>query len=1007
MSESSRASSSRLQPINQLSGNGLRLVTLGTLALRSPGGDEDATLARRRFKLALLAVLALAGRPVARDTLIALFWPEQDEARARHSLSDALSHLRRVLGPRAISTRQAEVALTDEAHIDVDALAFATAVEANDDERAVALYEGPFLDAVHLSASQALEDWCARHRSRLDALFARACLRRCEVLARSRAWDACADLSLRWLAAAPLSADAALYRLNALKAAGTPDADRRALEEYQRLAAHLAQDYGRGPDRVVVALAEDIAARAVRLPAVETPTPTPASVEIVPSVAAVARGIDLLRASNTGSVGSAHADAPYAPPWRWVPRALRSRRFALLVVTALLGGAAMAAFLARAPTVRGASALHAPVVAIVGITNVRSDTAAAWMSEGLASMIAAKLSRDGAVEIVPPERVREVRERARWQPDRVPSPADARELGSRVGADWVVTGGLTRGDTALVLELVVRDVASGRVVRLDAVEASNVLALADVSASRVLAAAGASSPGPHLADIETANLEAFGHYARFTLARSEGRVDDAVRELDAAIAMDSGFVTALRDRVTYALIAKDEPTLRTLAAAFRRHDNRATDWDRLTLALQDAYHTGERLRSEALARALVSHYPHDPRAYELLRNVYLHHGRWAMAEQAALSQLALDSLATLAGEGPCVPCAAYRGLSDVRLVRGDYPGAIAALRRLLVLEPALSDEWVALSAALAANQQYDAALAAAHRAVALSADGTGAVTQLARLLIQMRRYEEAETLVRRLETSPSRDQRENGSELRVTLDREEGRFRAANATLDMMIRTYPGARELALLQGDGLGKLGDRAGAERTFERLYHGVTPTLLGALPNTAPLAGDRARAFCWFHALEVDAIGVGGDTVRFHVLADSLELVGQHSYYGRDWQLHHHLRGLIAMRGQRYAEAAREFAAARWGRTGWGRTIMAEAEAQLAMGLPVPAITTLRAAYSAPLDGMGRYPTRTELDELMARAFSVAGARDSAVVYAGYVRTAWRHADPEIARRVASLP
>ena len=53
--------------------NRFRLVTLGRLTLVGAGGEEDASLARRRLKLAVLAVLALARRPVSRDTLLGLF----------------------------------------------------------------------------------------------------------------------------------------------------------------------------------------------------------------------------------------------------------------------------------------------------------------------------------------------------------------------------------------------------------------------------------------------------------------------------------------------------------------------------------------------------------------------------------------------------------------------------------------------------------------------------------------------------------------------------------------------------------------------------------------------------------------------------------------------------------------------------------------------------------------------------------------------------------------------
>jgi hypothetical protein len=52
------------------------------------------------------------------------------------------------------------------------------------------------------------------------------------------------------------------------------------------------------------------------------------------------------------------------------------------------------------------------------------------------------------------------------------------------------------------------------------------------------------------------------------------------------------------------------------------------------------------------------------------------------------------------------------------------------------------------------------------------------------------------------------------------------------------------------------------------------------------------------------------------------------------------------------------------------------------------------------------MGRYEPRSELDYLMALAFTRAGNRDSAEVYGGYARRAWRDADPEVKRLLGAL-
>ncbi len=205
------------------------LVTLGRLTLLSPRGDESESLAKRRLKLALLAVLATAKRPVSRATLAEMFWGEQEECRARHSLSDALSHVRRELGRLAIATQGSEVWLSPDAPLVLDAATFEDAVAARDLSRAATLYTGPFLDGVEIEAGPSFEQWASRERRRLETLFLQVCAQQCLVHARAREWEECGSLAARWLETAPLSVDAALYRLNAVKSPGTREAAQRAL----------------------------------------------------------------------------------------------------------------------------------------------------------------------------------------------------------------------------------------------------------------------------------------------------------------------------------------------------------------------------------------------------------------------------------------------------------------------------------------------------------------------------------------------------------------------------------------------------------------------------------------------------------------------------------------------------------------------------------------------------------------------------------------------------------
>src|SRR5512142_2978236 len=127
--------------VNILPSDDFRLITLGRLGFE--GGESDPAaeaLRRQRRKLEVLAVLALACEPLSRDALVDMFWGEQDEARARHSLSEALSHLRRVLGPHALAARGFEVALNERAPLRVDAREFRVATRAERWADALALY---------------------------------------------------------------------------------------------------------------------------------------------------------------------------------------------------------------------------------------------------------------------------------------------------------------------------------------------------------------------------------------------------------------------------------------------------------------------------------------------------------------------------------------------------------------------------------------------------------------------------------------------------------------------------------------------------------------------------------------------------------------------------------------------------------------------------------------------------------------------------------------------------
>jgi DNA-binding SARP family transcriptional activator/TolB-like protein/Tfp pilus assembly protein PilF len=964
------------------------LVTLGRLTLLSPRGDESESLAKRRLKLALLAVLATAKRPVSRATLAEMFWGEQEECRARHSLSDALSHLRRELGRLAVASQGSEVWLNPDAPLALDLATFEDAIAARELSRAASLYTGPFLDGVEIEAGPSFEQWASRERRRLETLFLQVCGQQCLAYARAREWEECGSLAARWLETAPLSVDAALYRLNAVKSPGTREAAQRALDEFEQLSGRLAREFDLAPEKPVLELAQNLRDSLETLPA------APIAVAASASPAQVAP----LPAPNEAPAPT-RPRAPLTEPAR---TGSKFRRHLARATTVGVGLVALVAALAARSRTADVNVSTRPRVAIA-VDVKDADSTTAWLADGLPQMMMSELSRSPEVEVVPPAQVRALLRRRGARATRPTAGEDLRDLAHRLGATLVVSGTVGRDDRAIVLDLAVRDVATGHLLRNDALSRRDAPALADEAAARVLATVNAQRPGFRFTDLETSSVEAFQHFVRAMQAAQEGRTHEAYREMDAAIALDSGFVTAVHARMDWALATGESDVADRLRGVLARHGDRSSEFDQLQTQVLDALYRGETERSEAMARQLVRRFPRDPRAYGVLNGVLGNTGQFEAAESMWQAALSLDSLAMEAGPGPCGPCVGYGNLARIQSQEGKWQAAEHSARRWVELQPDAPASWEMLAGVLSYRQRHREAIDAVERAVTLSGHDPSTLDMWARLLIAARQYDTGDSLVHAWLTSESPQLRASAYDLRVLLARERGELRASNVALDRSEADLPNAGvQTLLVRGNNLGRLGDYAAAELLYERSAHG------SRLDARFPPVGAASRGFCWHHALLADAIAPSGDTVRLKGLADTLAVGCARSFFGRDRRLHHHVRGLLAMMQGRWFDAEAELQQARWGvAESWTRSNVALAKTEMALNQPRAALATLRDAYASPLDGMGRYQPRSELDLLMAQAFTKAGDADSARMYEAYVRRAWRNADPELKRLLAQLP
>jgi DNA-binding SARP family transcriptional activator/TolB-like protein len=140
----------------------IRVTTLG--AVQVVRGDSVlAALPAQRLRCALLVYMAVA-RTAARDKLLALFWPERTEERARHALSQTIYELRRALGDDWIDIRGEQLVVAS--HISIDIAAFEESVERGDYANALGLYRGAFLDGFYVPAVPAFESWVDTVRQR-------------------------------------------------------------------------------------------------------------------------------------------------------------------------------------------------------------------------------------------------------------------------------------------------------------------------------------------------------------------------------------------------------------------------------------------------------------------------------------------------------------------------------------------------------------------------------------------------------------------------------------------------------------------------------------------------------------------------------------------------------------------------------------------------------------------------------------------------------------------------
>lgn len=143
------------------------IVTLGGFAILNPNGAPLALATRKQA--ALLAYIAMQPNAMCRRSVLAqTFWGDHDEARARHSFSQALYDLKRCLGPQVLRSGGPHVWLAKGA-VGVDAAELLRLADDRSREAGLAvdkLYQGEFLPGMELDQPE-FDGWLVAERERI------------------------------------------------------------------------------------------------------------------------------------------------------------------------------------------------------------------------------------------------------------------------------------------------------------------------------------------------------------------------------------------------------------------------------------------------------------------------------------------------------------------------------------------------------------------------------------------------------------------------------------------------------------------------------------------------------------------------------------------------------------------------------------------------------------------------------------------------------------------------
>jgi DNA-binding SARP family transcriptional activator/tetratricopeptide (TPR) repeat protein len=628
-----------------------RILLLGGARLLSDrAGESGSTVASPR-RMALLALLAASVRTgLSRDRVLALLWPESEEARARHSLDQLLYSLRSELGREAIPSG-APLRL-DRSRVACDLWIFEDAISSEDWLQAVAAYGGRFLDGFHAGAGAEFESWVDSRRASVDAQWQQALERAASISSENGDSAAAVKHWMRLAAADPLSSRLALGLMRALVEAGDSVAAVRHARVHSTL---VSAELGTGPDPAVDAYAASLQRASAAHPGKAGVFPSPIDSGDVESERSSGGGADVAvtpeRSAGDGGAVPARAPVRDDEPAlntgkdRREPGLLTGARgLATVGVVSLVIWAALASSrVADRPSATGGP--RESSIAVLPFV-IQGDSRPQF-GEMLASLLAARLDGAGELTTVDPNAVF----RSAANREHVAKDGGALLAASLAAGSYVVGEAVLAGERLQLRISLYRTSDRRETARAAASgQADSVFALVDGLALRLLGSL-ANRDRAYAADAQpiTTSLAAMKRYVEGEALSRAGRGDAALDAFAEAVELDSTFALGFyRLAVAQEWSGRGDRGRAALARA-QMLSERLPARVRLLVSAASARDRGDVDAAERLYRSISQSYPEERDAWIGLGETLFHgnpsRGRPSAEARASLERaLAMDPI---------------------------------------------------------------------------------------------------------------------------------------------------------------------------------------------------------------------------------------------------------------------------------------------------------------------------------------------------------------------------